>query len=189
MTDQGSAVVAARRLLAGLVAGLLLLGVGLLAAGPAAAHSSPVSSVPADGASIDTGPERVSITFNEPLQTSFPALTVVGPDGNLWSKGDPTVDGPTVSVAVGELGPTGVYKIGYRVTSADGHPVKGELTFTLTKAGNGTPGPSASSRNSSGDKADSEGIPLWIFIVGAVILFGGGLAFALFGGRGRKPQR
>ncbi|WP_433681744.1 copper resistance CopC family protein [Nocardia sp. CA-119907] len=185
----GIATRTTRRLIAGFVAGLLLVGAGVLAAGTAAAHSSPVSSVPADGASVETGPERVSITFNEPLQTSFPALTVVGPDGNLWSKGDPTVDGPTVSVAVGELGPTGVYKIGYRVTSADGHPVKGELTFTLTKAGNGTPGPKANSQNSSGDKGDSDGIPLWVFIVGAVVLFGGGLAFALFGGRGRKPQR
>jgi methionine-rich copper-binding protein CopC len=184
-----TAAVTVRRVLTGLVAGLLMLGAGSLAAGPAAAHSTPVSSVPADGASIETGPERASITFNEALQTSFPALTVVGPDGNLWSRGSPTVDGPTVSVAVGDLGPTGVYKIGYRVTSADGHPVKGELTFTLTKAGNGTPGPKASSQNSSGDDTDSSGIPLWVFIVGAVVLFGGGLAFALFGGRSRKPQR
>ncbi|MFE9321797.1 copper resistance protein CopC [Nocardia sp. NPDC052278] len=182
--------IAMRRTVAGLVAGLLLLSMGALAAGTAAAHSTPVSSVPTDGASIETGPERVSITFNEPLQESFPALTVVGPDGNLWSKGDPKVDGPTVSVAVGELGPTGVYKIGYRVTSADGHPVKGERTFTLTKAGNGTPGPKADSRHNSGGSADdSGGIPLWVFIIGAVVLFGGGLAFALYGGRSRKSQR
>lgn len=180
---------APRRLVAGLIAGLLCLGAGTLAAGTAAAHSSPVSSVPADGASVETGPERVSITFNEPLQESFPALTVVGPDGNLWSKGDPTVAGPTVSVPVGELGPTGVYKIGYRVTSADGHPVKGERTFTLTKAGNGTPGPKADSQHNSGGKDDSGGVPLWVFIIGAVVLFGGGLAFALYGGRGRKPQQ
>lgn len=181
--------IAIRRMVAGLVAGLLLLSMGALAAATASAHSTPVGSVPGDGASIETGPERVSITFNEPLQESFPALTVVGPDGNLWSKGDPKVDGPTVSVAVGELGPTGVYKIGYRVTSADGHPVKGERTFTLTKAGNGTPGPKADSQHSSGGGDDSGGIPLWVFIIGAVVLFGGGLAFALFGGRSRKSQR
>jgi len=183
------AVTTVRRVLAGLGAGLLVLGAGILAAGPSAAHSTPVSSVPADGTSIETGPQRASITFNEALQTSFPALTVVGPDGNLWSRGNPTVDGPTVSVAVGDLGPAGVYQIGYRVTSADGHPVKGEMTFTLTKAGNGTPGPKASGRNSSDDNTDSNGIPLLVFVVGAVVLFGGGLAFALFGGRSRKPQR
>jgi methionine-rich copper-binding protein CopC len=177
-----------RRLLTALVAGLLFTGFGLAAAGTAAAHSSPVGSVPADGSSVDVSPGRVSITFNEALQTSFPALTLVGPDGNLWSKGTPTVDGATVSVDVGELGPAGVYRIGYRVTSADGHPVKGERTFTLTKAGTGTPGPKPGAQNGSGDDGGSNGIPLWVFIVGAVVLFGGGLAFALFGGRSRKQQ-
>jgi copper resistance protein C len=179
-----------RRTIAALVTGVLLLGIGGLAAGTVSAHSAPVSSNPADGASVEAGPERVSITFNEPLQTSFPALTVVGPDGNLWSKGTPSVDSATVSVPVGELGPAGLYKIGYRVTSADGHPVRGELTFTLTKAGTGTPGPKASTQNNNSDGGDgSNGIPLWVFIVGAVVLFGGGLAFALFGGKSRKPQR
>ena len=182
--------IAMRRTVAGLVAGLLLLSMGALAAGTAAAHSTPVSSVPTDGASIETGPERVSIPSTSRCRKAFRHSPWWVRTGICGSKGDPKVDGPTVSVAVGELGPTGVYKIGYRVTSADGHPVKGERTFTLTKAGNGTPGPKADSRHNSGGSADdSGGIPLWVFIIGAVVLFGGGLAFALYGGRSRKSQR
>ncbi|MEG8184102.1 copper resistance protein CopC [Nocardia terpenica] len=176
-------------LLAGIVATLALLGALLtVGAGTAAAHSTPVSSSPADGAQVDSGPGGASITFNENLQPSFPSLTVVGPDGNLWSKGQPSVDGPTVSIDVGELGPVGKYTMAYRVTSADGHPVSGTRTFTLTKPGTGTPGPKASAASSSsGDGGGSGGVPLWVFIVGAVVLFGAGLAFALFGGRkGRK---
>ncbi|MEV0296666.1 copper resistance CopC family protein [Nocardia sp. NPDC050710] len=178
-----------RRMLAASIAGLLLLGGGLAAAGPAAAHSAAVGSVPEDGATVDTGPARVSVTFNEELQPNFPSLTVVGPDGNLWSKGQPRVDGKTVDVEVGELGPAGDYTIAYRVTSADGHPVSGTRKFTLSKPGNGTPGPKANAKGRSDDDGDSGGVPLWVFFVGAVALFGGGLAFALFAGRGGRGKR
>ncbi|MFC9893190.1 copper resistance protein CopC [Nocardia sp. NPDC127579] len=172
------------RVLGAVAAALVVTGLG---AGPAAAHSAPVSSVPADGASIDTSPGRVSITFNEELQPSFPAMTVTGPpDRNVWSKGEPVVEGRTISVEVGELGPAGEYTIAFHVTSADGHPVKGSRTFTLTKAGTGVPGPNLQVTASADD--DSGGIPLWVFIAGAVVLFGGGLAFALFGGKGRARR-
>ncbi|MEU1999686.1 MULTISPECIES: copper resistance CopC family protein [Nocardia] len=177
-----------RRLLAAVVAGLFLLGFGIAATGVAAAHSAATGSVPEDNATVDAGPERASVTFNEELQPSFPSLTVVGPDGNLWSKGDPVVDGKTVSVALGELGPVGEYTIAYRVTSADGHPVSGKRHFTLGKPGNGTPGPKPHAKAKDGSDG-SDGIPLWVFIVGAVVLFGGGLAFALFGGRNRDSKR
>ncbi|WP_375154451.1 copper resistance protein CopC [Nocardia cyriacigeorgica] len=168
-----------RTLLFTFVIGALCLGVGALVAGPASAHSAVVGTSPEDGASLDAGPERVTITFNEALQPNFPSLTVVGPDDHLWSKGDPVVDGKTVSVAVGDLGPAGTYRVGYRVTSADGHPVEGRLTFTLTTAGKGTPGPTVGAADA--DNGGSGGIPIWVFIVGAIVLFGGGLAFALFG--------
>ncbi|MFE3053275.1 copper resistance protein CopC [Nocardia sp. NPDC059239] len=176
-----------RTLLAGLITGLLVTGFALLGGGVADAHSTPVSSSPDNGAQIDTSPASVSITFNENLQTAYPSMTVTGPDHNLWSKGQPKVEGPTISIEVGELGPTGEYTIAYRVTSADGHPVSGKRTFTLTKPGNGTPGPRADSAAKSGG-SDGGGVPLWIFIVGAVVLFGGGLAVALFGGRGKQRR-
>ncbi|MGV9663072.1 copper resistance CopC family protein [Nocardia niigatensis] len=175
-----------RKLLAGLITGLLVTGFALLGGGVADAHSAPISSSPDNGAQIDSSPASVSITFNESLQPAYPSMTVTGPDGNLWSKGQPTVAGPTISIEVGELGPTGVYTIAYRVTSADGHPVSGKRTFTLTKAGTGTPGPKSGSTAKSG--GSDGGVPLWIFIVGAVVLFGGGLAFALFGGRGKQRR-
>ncbi|MFE3191581.1 copper resistance protein CopC [Nocardia sp. NPDC059240] len=176
-----------RKLLAGLVTGLLVTGFALLGGGVANAHSSPVGSTPDNGAQIDTSPASVSITFNENLQPAYPSMTVTGPDGNLWSKGQPKVEGPVISIEVGELGPVGQYTIAYRVTSADGHPVSGKRTFTLTKAGNGTPGPKADANAKSGGGSDG-GVPLWVFIVGAAVLFGGGLAFALFGGRGKQRK-
>ncbi|WP_371859751.1 copper resistance CopC family protein [Nocardia uniformis] len=174
-----------RRMIAGVVAGLLVGGMSLLGTGTASAHSAVVGSVPEAGAQLEVGPAQASVTFNEDLQTSYPSMTVTGPDGNLWSKGEPVVDGRTISIAVGELGPVGEYKIAYRVTSADGHPVSGKVTFALTKEGTGTPGAKANAKAGSGDD-EGGGFPLWVFVVGAVVLFGGGLAFALLGGRGKQ---
>lgn len=158
---------------------LVALLVTFALAPTASAHSALVGSDPADGASVNTGPPTVTLTFNEPLQESFPALTVVGPDQNYWQQGEPTITGRNISTPLRELGPAGEYLVNYRVTSADGHPVEGQLKFTLTTAGKGTPGASAASDDSS----SSSGIPVWPFIVGGVLLFVVGLAFAL------RPQR
>ncbi|HEY4021991.1 MAG TPA: copper resistance protein CopC, partial [Pseudonocardiaceae bacterium] len=69
-----------------------------LTAGAAGAHAARVSAEPADNATVSTGPVQVSATFNEDLQTTFAAMTVVGPDHNLWSAGQPQVHGTVVSV-------------------------------------------------------------------------------------------
>ena len=102
-----------------------------------------MSSEPADNAVLTAGPDQVSATFNERLQTTFAAMAVVGPDGNLWSTGEPTVQGAVVSVGLRPLGPAGTYTVNYRVTSADGHVVSGSWSFRLTVPGTGTPGPAA----------------------------------------------
>ncbi len=107
------------------------------------------------------------------MQSSFAAMTVVGPDGNLWSDGAPEVQGATVSVAVRPLGPSGRYTVNYRATSADGHVVSGSWAFTLTVAGDGAPGPSAAAG------APDRGLPVWPFLAGAALLVAGGAAWAL----------
>ncbi|NCL74057.1 copper resistance protein CopC [Rhodococcus sp. YH1] len=155
----------------------------LFAAGPAAAHSVVIASTPAPGEQIAQGPERVSLTFNEALQESFAALTVVGPDGNLWSKGDPLVEDATVSVAVGDLGPAGEYTIAYRVTSADGHPVTGTQVFTLTQDGPGAPG-AAAAAGAAADSDEDSGPAVWVFVVVGVAVLAGVLWFVL-----RKPKK
>ena len=68
-------------------------------------------------------------------------MTVVGPDGNLWSTGDPQVQGAVIAVGVRPLGPAGTYTVNYRVTSADGHPVSGSWSFRLTVAADRHAGP------------------------------------------------
>ncbi|OYN74295.1 copper resistance CopC family protein [Mycolicibacterium sphagni] len=162
---------AIRRVLA---VALLIAGMAMAGTSTAWAHAVRVAADPAPGTSAATSPSRVSATFNEQLHPDFAAMTVVGPDGNLWSDGTPQVQGAVVSVGVHPLGPAGTYTVNYRVTSADGHVVSGSWSFTLTVAGNGTAGRSASASGQPPDR----GLPVWPFVVGAVLVVGAGVGWS-----------
>jgi methionine-rich copper-binding protein CopC len=163
---------------------LTLLGVFGLAT-PAFAHNQLTDSNPKDKASLDTGPDTVVLTFDQPVQAGegLNTVAVTSENGDHWEGGVADVDSNVVTTPVRELGPAGVYTIAYRVISADGHPVDGTLTFTLTAASDGTPAPPPA--DSAAD--DSDGVPIWVWIGGAVLVLAAGLFFALrIGG---KPAR
>jgi copper resistance protein C len=174
-----------------LLAVLALSGLGLFAfAAPAWAHNSLVSSNPAEDASLAAGPQTVVLTFDQPVQEGegLNSVAVTGPDGKEWQGGPATVDSNVVSAPVRELGPKGVYTIGYRIVSADGHPVSGKVTFTLTTAGNGTPAPASASTGSAAPATgENSGLPIWVWLVGAGVLLGAGLFVALRMG-GKQPE-
>jgi methionine-rich copper-binding protein CopC len=162
------------RLLATLVLAISLTVLAVAGAGAAWAHATRVATDPVENAELSQSPQKVSATFSEALQPEFAAMTVVGPDGNLWSTGDPQVDGAVISVGVRPLGPSGTYTVNYRVTSADGHVVSGSWSFRLTAASTGTPGPSASTTSPSGD-----GISVWPFFVAAGVIVAAGAFWAV----------
>lgn len=115
---------------------LVLLTLGLLpvGAGPAVAHAALVTSDPRDGARLAQLPGRVSLTFTE--EVSSPAYVVVRTSGGeQLASGDPDVEGATVSQALETTGAggevSGEVTVAYRVVSVDGHPVTGDITFTV----------------------------------------------------------
>ena len=165
-----------RRLAVSACAGVMFM-IATLTAPAAAAHATRIATDPAADAALTAGPQRVSATFNEQLQTTFAAMTVVGPDGNLWSAGEPAVQGAVVGIALRALGPAGTYTVNYRVTSADGHVVSGSWSFRLTVPGTGTPGPPAAAPDDDG------ALPVWPFVAVAVALVAGG---AWWAARGRR---
>ena len=117
----------------GLVAVLTALAaVGF--AGPAAAHDVLISSDPADGSTVQTAPATVTLTFDQPVQNFEPVVTMTGPEGQSYQSGSPTVDSTVVTSAVGEITQAGQYVIAFRVVSADGHPVTGEVKFQFAGA-------------------------------------------------------
>ncbi|MFF5207044.1 copper resistance protein CopC [Streptosporangium sp. NPDC000396] len=114
---------------------------------PAQAHNVLIGSDPKDGAQLATGPEKITLTFDQPVRQGFAQISLTGPDGTRWEDGKTAVNGEKVSVAVRPLGPAGQYVVGYRILSSDGHPVASKVTFTLTTAGPGTasqPAPASS---------------------------------------------
>lgn len=170
----------------------------LVTAPPAAAHNQLIESSPAEGASLDEAPRSVTLTFDQPVQRgageNVNQVAVTGPDGGQWTKGEVQIDGPKVSAPLHPLGPAGEYVIGFRILSADGHPVQEELRFTLTAHGPGgdTPpggqnaGPSDANTGDTASGGDGGGIPVWVWVVAAVVLLGGGLTVALRGGSDRS---
>jgi copper resistance protein C len=170
------------------VVGLALLGSG----GIAAAHNELIGSDPPDGATVATSPVRVSLTFDLPVRSGFSTVTVTGPDGSQWQAGSPAEAGAVVSAPVRPLGPTGQYTIAYQVLSADGHPVRGAVRFTLTTPGPGAaaaPPPAARSGTATSDIATqgasgaSGSTPVWPWLAGVGVLLVVGVVVALRSGR------
>lgn len=159
---------------------------------PAFAHNQLIASSPADEATVQESPASVELTFDQPVQQGegLNTVAITGPDGANWGVGPAEVSSNVVTATVDELGPAGEYRIGYRILSADGHPVSGELTFTLATAGDGTPAPAedqAGDEASGSDDSDDGdgGLPIWVWILGAVVLLGAGLTVALRIGGGQ----
>lgn len=156
---------------------------------PALAHNVLISSDPAEGASLDAGPARVTLSFDQGITAGeVNQIVVTGPGGTRWTRGPVEVDRAVATAEVEPLGPAGKYTIGYRILSADGHPVSGEIHFTLSRAGTGNPvqpsgPPNTPAPAADGEGSESSGLPLWAWILGAVSLVAAGLVLALRLGR------
>lgn len=127
-----AALVAA--LLAVLVAGL----VAAITAAPASAHDVLVSTSPKDGQSLNAPPSQVELTFDQPALAVGTTMVVVGPSGQV-QRGKPALVNSTVRQALEPDLAAGMYTVTWRVTSADGHPVSGTLSFTVRSTGSPTP--------------------------------------------------
>ncbi|MEH1011740.1 copper resistance CopC family protein [Micromonospora sp. CPCC 206060] len=114
---------------------VLMAGVLLIPAAPAAAHNSLTGSDPANGARLADPPARIRLSFLARLDPGTTKITVTGPDNVPAAGGAPTISGSKVTVPF-RPGAAGLYIVAYQVASADGHPIKGEVRFTLTR---GTP--------------------------------------------------
>lgn len=170
------------------LAGVAVLGLSI----PASAHNVLVGSDPAKGAVLAVGPSHVRLDFDAPVQQGPDIITVIGPNGDHWERTTrATVEGDSVSTSVAPLGPAGLYTIGYRIISADGHPVSGSLTFTLTTPGTGTPVSSAAGATTASPAAGNGagGTLVWPWLVGAAVLLAAGLVVALRMGGARGTTR
>ncbi|MEV4356045.1 copper resistance CopC family protein [Nonomuraea sp. NPDC049625] len=181
-----------RRLLTVLLLAFAAAGI----APPAAqAHNVLLSSDPKDGATLPAAPARVTLVFDQAVRQGYAQVGVTGPDGSSWADGSAEVAAERVSVRVKPLPSGGAYTVGYRILSADGHPVTGKITFTLA-AGTGTGGPAQNASQGATGQAPQDasaqaaeaaanggaGMAV-VWIVGALLLLAAGTAVAL-----RRPR-
>lgn len=114
-----------------LVGALVAVAV-LVTAAPADAHAVLESSTPADGAELRATPARITLTFNEPVATTGGGVRLFDATGATVALGPPDATPPSqVQVPIERRLPTGSYIATWRVVSADGHPVRGALVFSV----------------------------------------------------------
>ena len=168
---------------------MALLAAIFAAAAPAAsAHNSLVSRSPAADSVLPEPPGSIELVFDQDIKDFQPkiAISITGHDPVEIT---PVVDGPTVTADLATVdlpawkaGDSPVsWRIGYRVVSADGHPVTGLLNFSVGSgpaptidAGDQSPTAAAVAAASDTATTDDGSVRWWIIgggllLVGAVI--------------------
>ena len=117
---------------------MLLFTAAFSALAPAAsAHNGLVSSNPAADSTVAAAPTSIELVFNQDVKDFQPkiAITITG---QAPVEIVPTVSGPTVTANLTQVDLPGrdatepmAWRIGYRIVSADGHPIAGLLDFTV----------------------------------------------------------
>lgn len=125
---------------------LAFLGLGLAFTSPASAHDQLVKSDPGGGATV-AAPENVTLTYSAEVLPTGARVQVKAPDDSVATSGDPTVKGKQVVQQVDASAP-GTYKVTWRVTSSDGHPISGTFSFTVQEEG-AAPSTSAPKKSAS----------------------------------------
>ncbi|WP_171055478.1 copper resistance CopC family protein, partial [Nonomuraea sp. KC401] len=110
------------------LAALACLLVLALPAAPAHAHDKLKSSSPAKDAEVSSV-EEIELEYTASVK--FPFIVLHDAAGGQITLGEPETDGPKVSAAVPEPLAPGSYVIAWRVVSSDGHPIEGEIPFTV----------------------------------------------------------
>ncbi|MEU3170315.1 copper resistance protein CopC [Streptosporangium sp. NPDC006930] len=171
-----------------------------LAAPAALAHDRLKSSSPAKNAKV-SAVERIKLEFSSRIR--FPVVALRSASDVVIDIGKAKGAGDTVTSDVPEPLPAGRYVIAWRVVSPDGHPIEGEIPFTVTapatpsSAPSRTPTaepdasavPSAAGQPSSpapavadgpvsaaDDRQASQGLPGWTWIaLVALVVLGAGI--------------
>jgi methionine-rich copper-binding protein CopC len=139
--------------MAGIVALSFAFGAALvtsvISAAPASAHTALVKTTPAGNAQLTKAPTQVVLEFNETVGSTFTTVVVTNAAGDSVSSGKLTVLDTKVTQPLSPEMASGAYRIAYKVTSEDGHPVTGESKFTLTLASGSSPATSAATPSAS----------------------------------------
>lgn len=126
------------RALISLCGAILLSGAAIT---PVSAHTTLISSTPANGSQVVEWPASISLTFAEELAKidggKVNQVEITNAAAQSVS-GEAAVNGATINVSTLPNDSAGPVLVNYRVAAADGHVVEGEFTFTYTPSTSAT---------------------------------------------------
>ena len=105
-----------------------------LASPVASAHDVVIGGNPANEEVVQEFPEIIELEFSGYVKEDFNTFAISDIDsGEILFSGPPTIDGRMVGIEVPEdVDPgAGDYRIGFQITSSDGHSTRGMTTFTV----------------------------------------------------------
>ncbi len=167
----------------GLLGALAAAGALLLVVAPAAsAHAALLFTSPAADSAVPVSPAVLTLTFDEPVTTAGPPVTLTGTAGRRVVLGLAGQSGgrSVVTVPVEGRLSAGVYTVAWQVISADGDPVSAQYEFAV--------GPAPASLGSAAASAQPSTPGQWPLAAARWLLFAG-LAMALGGLAGRALAR
>lgn len=171
----------ARRPLALLCALLGAVALLLATVQPALAHDELTGSDPASGASLETAPGKLTLTFSGNVSDIGHEIHVTDPEGKEITTGEPTVDRTRLTQRLKEDGAPGTYTVVWRTVSQDGHPIEGNFTYSVGEsAGQESATPTTQASASEGADAAREtgvpgvsGMPGWVLaVIGTAVVLG-----------------
>lgn len=176
---------------AGLSALLVALCAFFVAAPSAAfAHDDLIGSTPDDGAIVETAPGEIELRFGaNPLEgEGATEVVVIDPSGAEIQRGDPILDRNGVIQELSGTDERGTYTVVWRIVSSDGHPISGELTFSVGETSVPAEIPTTSDPDGADVESDVGGVdftPIWI-VIGIVAVGLGGAVVAVLTIRARR---
>lgn len=109
-------------------------GAGLWGAAPAMAHDAVVGGTITEGETVEEFPREITLDFSGVPKEGFNTFAVTDVDsGEVLFSEEPTLEGQSLTVETpGDVDPgPGDYKVGFLITSSDGHATRGTVSFTV----------------------------------------------------------
>ncbi|RFS87569.1 copper resistance protein CopC [Actinomadura spongiicola] len=158
-----------------------------MTATPAMAHTRLTGSDPKKNSSV-ASPQQIELTYTDSIR--LPRVILSDESGRQRQTGKAEAVDNKVTLPISGTLANGKYTVGWRVVSADGHPVTGSYSFTVegSSGGAGTstapsaqpaaPAPAPSPSNASATEESDGGSSGWLWI-GLIALIGAAAAGAV----------
>lgn len=164
------------RMLRNLTAAAATAGLLVLAAPVSPAHDLVIGGNPDNGDVVDEFPEVIELEFSGYVKLDFNTFAISDINsGEILFSGPPSIDGRMVSIEVpADVNPgPGDYRIGFQITSSDGHSTRGMTTFKVAGERDAASTAAESTADAASEASEDTGMlqnPLTWILAGVGIL-------------------